>query len=385
MTRSVAGACFLTLLFALTMSAQTPDSASGTGTQTPPPAVHDHDTPPDISQAPLQAPTLKLSGFSDFDFSATDQKGTKSGFSEGQFVLHAISALSSRVTVFAELSLTARTDAGTGTPPAPGYNAEVERILIRYDASDYFKISFGRFHTPINYWNTAFHHGAWLQTSISRPEMVQFGGKFIPVHFVGALVEGAVPAGGLHLNYSAGVGNGRGSVISRGGDAGDINNNRAWLVNLFGKPSRLFGLQAGGSVYRDKIAVGASNFDEWITSANIVWQKENPEFIAEGSNVTHSQAGGASTFHSQAYYVQGGYRIPKLKQVLKPYYRWEYIHIPSSDPVFAGVPNLAGSVVGMRYDITTFAAFKLEYRNQIRPGLGLPRVNGVFAQTAFTF
>jgi len=369
-THRLACVCFLTFLHAFTLAAQPPDAA------------HDHDSV-DPSQAPIQSPTLRLSGFSDFNFSATDQKGTKSGFTEGQFVLHAISSLSQRVTVFGELSLTARTDAGTGSPPATGYNAEVERIVIRFDASDYFKVSFGRYHTPINYWNAAFHHGAWLQTTVSRPEMVQFGGRFIPVHFIGGLIEGAVPAGGLHLNYNVGLGNGRGSVISRGGDAGDVNNNRAWLVNLYVKPDRFFGLQAGGSVYRDKVPVGTRNFDEWITSANVVWQKENPEFIAEVSNVNHSEQGRPGTFNSQAYYVQGAYRLPWLKQTLKPYYRWEYIHIPASDPVFTGVPSLAGSVVGMRYDITTFAAFKLEYRNQRRPGL--PRINGAFLQTSFTF
>jgi hypothetical protein len=44
---------------------------------------------------------------------------------------------------------------------------------------------------------------------------------------------------------------------------------------------------------------------------------------------------------------------------------------------------LAGSVVGVRYDITSFAALKLEYRNQWRTDQ--PRVNGIFAQTSFTF
>jgi len=39
-------------------------------------------------------------------------------------------------------------------------------LLIRYDYNDFFKLSFGRYHTPINYWNTAFHHGLWLQTTI---------------------------------------------------------------------------------------------------------------------------------------------------------------------------------------------------------------------------
>ena len=350
----------------------------------PPPGSHDdHLAATEAAQSAPQAPLLKLSGFSDVDFSATDQHGVKSGFNEGQFTLHTASALSKKVTVFGELTLTARPDAGTGTPPATGFNAEVERIVIRYDQSDYFKVSFGRFHTPINWWNTAFHHGAWLQTTAARPEMVQFGGKFIPVHFVGGLIEGAVPAGGLHLNYNVGVGNGRGSILSRAGDAGDVNNNRAWLVNLFVKPDRLFGLQAGGSLYRDKIGVGTRNFDEWISSAHLVWAKENPEFIAEFANVNHTETGRPGSFNSQAFYVQLGYRLPEFGQRWKPYYRWEYIHMPSSDPVFTGIPDLAGSTLGMRYDITTFSAFKLEYRNLRRPGL--PRINGVFAQTSFTF
>jgi hypothetical protein len=334
-------------------------------------------------QTPLSSPLLKISGFGDIDFSATDQRGAKSGFNEGQFVLHTTSVLSPHVNVFSELSLTARADAGQGTQPAPGFNAEVERLLIRFDQSDYFKISFGRYHTPINYWNTAFHHGQWLQTTVSRPEMVQFGGSFIPVHFIGGLIEGEAPSGSLHLNYNVGLGNGRSTVLSRGGDFGDINNNRAWLVNLFVKPDQLFGLEVGGSAYRDKITQPNGNFDEWITSGHIVWHKESPEFIAEISNVNHSQVGKPGDSNSLAYYAQFAYRLPGKAQLWKPYYRWEYIHIPQSDIVFSRVPSLAGSVVGVRYDITSFAAIKAEYRNQRRPGQ--PRINGAFLQTSFTF
>ncbi len=338
--------------------------------------------PPMDTQSPPSVPKLQISGFSDVNFVSSDQRGSRSGFTEGQFALHTTTALSPRVNVFGELTLTARSDVGTGVPPAPGFNAEVERILIRFDQSDYFKVSFGRFHTPINWWNTSFHHGQWLQTTASRPEMVQFGGRFIPVHFVGGLVEGALPAGGLRLNYTAGVGNGRGSVISRGGDAGDENNNRAWLVNVFIKPDRPFGLLAGASVYRDKITQGARSFQEWIHSAHLVWQKENPEFIAEVANVRHTETGRPGGFNSQAFYMQLGYRLRRQQQ-WKPYYRFEYIHIPASDPVFRGVPSLAGSVAGIRYDLTHFAAFKVEYRNLRRPGL--PRINLGFAQTSFTF
>lgn len=329
-------------------------------------------------------PSLKIAGFSDFNFSATDQRGSKSGFNEGQFVLHLNSNLSQKVLFLGELSLTARTDPGIGSPPATGFNVEVERSIIRFEQNDYFKVSFGRYHTPINYWNTEFHHGQWLQTTISRPEMTQFGGRFIPVHFAGALVEGAVPAAGLNLNYNLGVGNGRGSIISRGGDFGDNNNNRAWLVNLFARPDHPFGLQFGASIYRDKITPAAGlNAREWIQSGHIVWKKENPEVIAEFANIRHETIGGRpSIFNSQAWYVQAGYRLP-MAALWKPYYRFEYIHIPKSDPIFLGVPGLAGSVVGIRYDISGFAALKLEYRNQKRPGLS--RVNGIFAQTSFTF
>lgn len=349
----------------------------------PGPAGHDHGAPP--GDAVTSYPSLKISGFSDINFSASDQRGVRSGFNEGQFILHLSSALSSKVNYFGEISMTARTDAGVGSPPATGFNIEVERSIIRFDQSDQLKLSFGRYHTPISYWNTQFHHGSWLQTSVARPEMVQFGGSFIPIHFVGALAEGATSAGGLNVNYNVGVGNGRSSIISRAGDFGDVNNNRAWLATVFVKPDRPYGLQLGGSVYRDKITpTGKPETREWIQSAHLVWNKENPEVIAEFFNVSHRSVGSSVTANSQAWYAQLGYRLPFGERLWKPYYRFEYIHIPAADAIFRGVlTNLAGSVVGVRYDASSFAAFKVEYRNQLR--FGLPRINSAFVQTSFTF
>jgi len=351
------------------------------------PGGHDHGGAMNAGDQAPSYPSLKLSGFGDFNFSSTDQPGAKSGFNEGQFVLHMSSALSPRVSFFGEISLTARTDAGTGTPPVTGFNVEVERSIIRFDQSDYFKVSFGRFHTPINYWNTEFHHGSWLQTTISRPEMVQFGGRYIPVHFVGAMVEGAIPADGVNLNYNVGIGNGRGSIISRDGDAGDNNNNRAWLVNLFAKPDKLFGLQTGGSVYHDLITLpNGLNYYELITAGHLVWTKENPEFIAEFANINHEQARTTRDSNSQAFYVQLGYRLPFGQRLWKPYYRYEFIHAPATDGVFSvqGFPNLSGSTFGVRYDISSFAAIKAEYRD-LRRAPGVPNTHGAFFQTSFTF
>jgi hypothetical protein len=331
----------------------------------------------------ISYPSLKLSGFGDLNYAASSQPGTHSSFSEGQFILHLTSALSARVAYFGELSLTARTDGGTGSPTATGFNAEVERSIIRFDQSDHFKLSFGRYHTPISYWNTEFHHGSWLQTTASRPEMIQFGGSFIPVHFVGALAEGSFSAGGLNLNYNAGLGNGRSSVLSRAGDWGDVNNSKAWLANVFIKPDQLYGLRLGAAVYRDKISVpGRPESREWITSAHIAWAKEKPEVIAEFFNVNHQQTFTGVTTNNQAWYAQVAYRLPLERW--KPYYRYEYIHVPLADAVYSGFGlSMNGSNLGVRYDISSYAAFKLEWRNQNRPGLA--NINLFWGQTSFTF
>ena len=358
---------------------QTAPTTTEPAAQVPPPVSpgdHEHASIAVARETEEHYPSLQIRGFGDVDFSASDQKGSISGFNLGQFVLHFASPLSRKVTYFGEVSFTAQPS---------NYDVQVERSIIRYDYNDYFKISFGKYHTPIGYWNTAFHHGAWLQTTISRPQMVQFGGTFIPVHFVGLSAEGNIPSGGLGLGYNVGIGNGRSSILSKAGDNGDINDNRAWVATVFARPARFYGLQFGASVYRDKLTPKAGqNFDETIASAHVVWTKEHPEFLSEFADVHHRDVLTGRTFNSQAFYVQLAYRFPWQENKWKPYYRFEYIHKPESDPLFSVVSDLVGSTVGVRYDITNYAAFKGEYRSS-RVGVGEPRSNAAFFQTAFTF
>ncbi len=112
----------------------------------PPGQGHQHQTAERqaaTEQLEVHYPSLQIRGFGDVDFSATDQKGTNSGFNLGQLDLHLASALSQKISYFGEITFNAHpTD----------YTVEVERSIIRYDPF--------RYHTPIGYWNTAFHHGA---------------------------------------------------------------------------------------------------------------------------------------------------------------------------------------------------------------------------------
>ena len=324
-----------------------------------------------------QAPKFRLTGFSDFAFKLSDDSdpGASSGFEEGQFVLHVVSELSERFNFFAELSLSAKNTE---------FKAEVERVILKFTYNDYVKISMGRFHTPVNWWNNAFHHGQWLQTSISRPEMTRFGGEFIPVHFVGAIVEGNIPSGPSHLAYLAGVGNGRAAVTSRGGDAGDVNENRAVLLKLFSRPARPYRLEVGGSYYLDKITrPGLEEFDEALSSFYVVWSSETPEIIGEWARTEREGETSGERFDSTAWYLQAAYRLPFLDSMFKPYARYEKIDVADNEPVFITQTDRQGYLVGIRADISTFVALKTEFRHQRTEGN--PYDDAFFAQVSFVF
>lgn len=362
-----------------------PTSPNGDANAAPGGATQNDQMESTAAAAQPTYPSLHIMGFGGFLYQATNFPGSVSTFFLPQYVLHFASTLSPKLDFFSEMSF-------SPTGGSEQRVVEIERAVIRYQQSDYFKLSFGRYHTPISYWNTAFHHGTWLQTTANRPEMIVFGGSFLPPHFVGILVEGAAPTNGLNFNYQFGVGNGRGFPISRAGTAGDVNNNKAWLTNLFVKPDSLHHLQVGGSLYHDLISQPDGRlFHEFITSGHVVWISEKPEVIAEFANVHHRQTatGFLDTGHisdSQAGYVQVAYRLPWFQEVLKPFYRYEYIHVPRSDGAFATAhqPTLSGSFIGLRYDATEFAALKVEYDRKTRRDEKTPE-HILILQTDFTF
>ena len=319
-------------------------------------------------------PSLKIRGFTDVGYVSTDSSGLPQGFQLGQFVLQLTSPLARKVSFFGEVSM---------SPLSDEFRIEVERSFIRYDYNDLFKISAGRYHTPIGYWNTAFHHGLWLQTTVRRPEQIKFGGTFVPVHFLGILAEGKLPSGGLGLGYAAGVGNGRSEVLSRDGDAGDANTNRAWLAQLVARPIGVYGLEAGGAVYNDLLPLtGQPSVREMIVSAHLVWTRETPELLGEYIGVRHEPQGTSASFDSRSFYIQGAYRLPGWANRVKPYTRYEQMEIASGDPIYP-LPDVQVVTAGVRVDLIDVAAIKAEFRNQLAEGAG--RWNAVLLQASLTF
>ncbi len=309
---------------------------------------------PLTAQDPLSGPSLQAFLFGDVMFSGTD-RDRPDGFKIGQTVAHGNAILSDRVVFFGELSITGR---------ETGYSLEMERAILRYEFNDAIKISAGRYHTPVSFWNTAFHHGLWLQGSVARPESVRFGSRFIPIHFVGAMAEGRIPDS--PVTYVVGVGNGRAENIVRAGDAGDTNGSRAFLASASFQPSGLLGARLGGSLYVDDVpGESGVDTDERIVSAHAVWDRGPLDIIGEFIRVRHDPGGSGVATSSDAVFLHAGVRLPGRMRVLTPYVRWERMEIASGDVVFTGVVSDYDAILGgVRYDFSELAAIKVEYRSE---------------------
>jgi len=339
------------------------------------PAVNAQDYEEIISSGTGTAgPEFNFMGFGDISYISRDGNNND-GFVIGQAVAHLSAYLGDSLGVFAEVSATGKDSE---------YSMEVERMIVKYDFSDQLKVSAGRYHTPIGYWNSAFHHGAWLQTTISRPEMVKFGSKILPIHFVGVLAEGTFQNNSLGLSYRAGFGNGRHANIGRAGDAGDINGDKAWMAQLQIAPDGSYGLAAGIGFYSDEVTPGdRPPVKESTVSAFAAWTRESPEIILEylfsdhESVVDSSDSGDVS-----AWYAQFGYRLKGDRNMWKPYARFEDTDVDNTDPLlFDQALDYDARILGVRWDFNPYAAMKFEYRNEEFDNAG--RENNFRVQLSF--
>jgi hypothetical protein len=185
------------------------------------------------------------------------------------------------------------------------------------------------------------------------------------------------------LGYNVGFGNGRDTRISRGGDAGDANTNTAWIAKVYARPARFFGLELGGSIYRDTITRTVDErVGERIASAYAALTREAPEIIAEYADVHHRDEVTGLEYSSRAFYAQIAYR-PERHPRWKPYFRFEKLVTADDEPVLGDL-SMTLSTFGTRFELSGYAALKAEYRHERRPTTDA-RSNGLFVQTAWTF
>jgi TolA-binding protein len=326
-------------------------------------------------EMPMGTPHLQIQGFADVDYRASTQKGTTNSFALGQLDLFITSKLSEKFSVLSELILEANQQ--------NEFSIEVHRLLLKYQPNDYFSLSAGRYHTAIGYYNTAYHHGSWFQTAADRPFIFAFEsrGGILPLHNVGFSITGRIPNAPFGLHYIAEVGNGRASrsrLDHPVQSVVDENNGKAYNLGMFARPSKIPGFQTGVSVYHDQLTPGGlPKIRQTIMAGYVVYQNPRYEFLNELVVLRHDLNG--RVFQTPGFYSQVARRFGNAK----PYFRYQYVNVPSDDPIFPEVGRRNGPSLGLRYDLTDFAAFKAQFdRTQRR---GFDTFNDFILQLAFTF
>jgi hypothetical protein len=331
----------------------------------------------------LGSPRLKLRGFGSGDYGFR-KSGSSSSFSIGQLDLFLTSRISNHLSALLEgvFEYDSATQVGS---------VDMERALLRFHLNRYFNADFGRFHTGIGYYNSAYHHGAIFQTTVGRPFLFSFEdeGGILPVHNVGISVNGDIPSGSLDLHYLAEVGNGR-----RYGTQGvnpiqgiqDENGSKALNLGGWMQPSMLPGIKLGTSVYVDKLKASGHSVRQAIYTAYAVYNYGRVEVLNEAVLMRNSAVIGSGirkTTSISGGYSQLSYRIGSWH----PYFRFEVMNPNDFDPVSLSVLTQSGwsrnVTGGVRYDFNEFAAFKLQFDRLSNKHL--PVSNRVRMQLAFAF
>ena len=127
---------------------------------------------------------------------------------------------------------------------------------------------------------------------------------------------------------------------------------------LLARPARIPGFQAGVSVYFDKLTpAGLARIGETIIAGHAVYQTSEIEWLSEVVFVRHASEGGDHSVNTTGFYAQ----LSKQFGAWRPYVRYQYVNVPTDDPVFADVGRQRGPSLGVRYDVNDSVALKLQY------------------------
>ncbi len=90
------------------------------------------------------------------------------------------------------------------------HGTHLERFQVGWLPNSDLAVWLGRFHNPLGFWNTAYHHGGYLQTSVSRPAIIAFEHDrgILPIHISGLLVEKTINTAHSSWHYAIGLGAG---------------------------------------------------------------------------------------------------------------------------------------------------------------------------------
>jgi opacity protein-like surface antigen len=216
---------------------------------------------------------------------------------------------------------------------------DLDRFQVGYDIADWLKITAGRFHTSLGYYNTAYPQGgAVYLLPTDRPEVVDQhdNASIIPTSTVGINLRGRLPFAQQRFTYDIDISNGRGLTSDDLANGVDANNSKMLNLRL---RYEINGLILGGNAMVDWIPprgdiaapLPTDHMDtirEQIFGAHLAYVEFPWHLIAEGYHISH--IGANQTQRTIAGLAEIGYTVGTVT----PYARYEMARFPSDIDVF---------------------------------------------------
>lgn len=319
------------------------------------------------------ASAVEFGVFGDVSYSGSDAPGAVSSFALGGLDFFARQQIDPKTIGFIEYVFENNGE---------GFVLDLERLYVQRTINDGFKVSMGRFHSPLGYWNNNYHHGVLIQETVSRPSFLDFedgAAAILPTHVVGATVSGEVAG----LGYEVAVANSTFLDSVVGGEIGIANVADANLTDsktVFARATydvKSLGLQLGGSYMSNSIVesnvAGAVAQGEELIKQTVIgvdgrYSIAGLDILGEYFGMTNKEAAGVDDGKSHsatAMYLQAGYQVTEK---LRPVYRYESLAFDAQagdlDEYFKILDRdeYTANVIAVRYDLDESNALTFEYK-----------------------
>jgi len=249
-----------------------------------------------------------------------------------------------------------------------------ERLYLGYTFSDELKLRVGRFHTPLGFWNTSYHHGRQLQPTILRPEAVrfEFEGGIFPAHSVGVWLTGRSRTTAGMLEYGVETSNGP-KIVSSGSNkvlnsnnTSDNNIGKAVGFHAAISPAVMENLKVGVSGHfarvKDDTATAPvmKDVDQAVYVAAVMYSPGNVNISGEYFAIGNKSESDKK-YNSNAYF---GLITYALTEKWVPYLLYDNMSIKKDDPYFKALKtkDVTKTTLGLRYNISYRSSVKGEVR-----------------------
>lgn len=304
-----------------------------------------------------QKPSVRINAYGHLSFESVFQQDTSySEFKLGEQELFINAKFNKNFSFLSEITMN-YSDHGN-------YRLNIERLRIKYNYHNNHSLIFGKFHTPVNYWNDVYFHARLFFPTIDRPFMFS---KWIPVHTFGLRFQGQ-NLGKHNFGYDLLIGNGMNSEDIYSFREPSVTASMHWKP----KDNMRFGFAYYNTFMKDASAMPAHSHSGHHMESNpysgpLNFQMLNASFAYFGGKIevlnefsyNNTKTDTLGVAHNLSNYTYFGYRI-KEKSV--PFVAFDLLF--TSDNDLHTYPNHRMKIVlGYKYEFSTNLNVKgqLEY------------------------